>query len=55
VLVRAGFSGHGFKMAPAVERILAEMTLDGKARTSAQADVDLRFRIIRVNGMPRVF
>jgi len=29
----AGFSGHGFKMAPAVSKILSEMALDGKATT----------------------
>lgn len=29
----AGFSGHGFKMAPAVSKILSEMVLDGQATT----------------------
>ena len=29
----AGFSGHGFKMAPAVGRILTELVLDGRAAT----------------------
>jgi sarcosine oxidase/L-pipecolate oxidase len=53
VVVGAGFSGHGFKMAPAVGRILAEMTLDGEARTAAEAGVDLRhFRIDRFDGNP---
>jgi glycine/D-amino acid oxidase-like deaminating enzyme len=31
VVVGAGFSGHGFKVAPAVGRILAEMAMDGEA------------------------
>jgi len=29
----AGFSGHGFKMAPAVSKILSEMVIDGKSTT----------------------
>ncbi|GJM98377.1 hypothetical protein PR202_ga15385 [Eleusine coracana subsp. coracana] len=43
VVVGAGFSGHGFKMAPAVGRILAEMAMDGEARTAAEAGVELGF------------
>uniref|UniRef100_A0A0D9X263 FAD dependent oxidoreductase domain-containing protein n=1 Tax=Leersia perrieri TaxID=77586 RepID=A0A0D9X263_9ORYZ len=51
VVVGAGFSGHGFKMAPAVGRILAEMAMDGEARTAAEASVELRyFRIGRFEG-----
>uniref|UniRef100_J3NE00 FAD dependent oxidoreductase domain-containing protein n=2 Tax=Oryza brachyantha TaxID=4533 RepID=J3NE00_ORYBR len=51
VVVGAGFSGHGFKMAPAVGRILAEMALDGEARTAEEAGVELRhFRISRFMG-----
>ena len=42
VVVGAGFSGHGFKMGPAVGRILAEMAMDGEATTAAEAGVDLR-------------
>ncbi|CAD6224353.1 unnamed protein product [Miscanthus lutarioriparius] len=42
VVVGAGFSGHGFKMGPAVWRILTEMAMDGEARTAAEAGVDLR-------------
>ena len=30
IWVAAGFSGHGFMMAPAVGRILAEAVLDGR-------------------------
>ncbi|KAF8676746.1 hypothetical protein HU200_046861 [Digitaria exilis] len=48
VVVGAGFSGHGFKMGPAVGRILAEMAIDGNANTAAEADVELgHFRISR--------
>jgi sarcosine oxidase / L-pipecolate oxidase len=42
VVIGAGFSGHGFKMGPAVGSILAEMAMDGEARTAAEAGVDLR-------------
>ncbi|KAL6655302.1 hypothetical protein ACP70R_006128 [Stipagrostis hirtigluma subsp. patula] len=46
VVVGAGFSGHGFKMAPAVGRILAEMAMDGEARTAAEAGVELQHFMI---------
>ncbi|PAN30785.1 hypothetical protein PAHAL_5G387400 [Panicum hallii] len=53
VVVGAGFSGHGFKMGPAVGRILAEMAIDGKANTAAEAGVELgHFRINRFEGNP---
>ncbi|XP_066314277.1 probable sarcosine oxidase [Miscanthus floridulus] len=53
VVVGAGFSGHGFKMGPAVGMILAEMALDGEARTAAEAGVELgHFRINRFEGNP---
>lgn len=32
VVIGGGFSGHGFKMAPAVGRILAELAADGEAK-----------------------
>ena len=32
VAIAGGFSGHGFKMAPLVGRILADMALDGEAK-----------------------
>ncbi|RLM87780.1 putative sarcosine oxidase [Panicum miliaceum] len=51
----AGFSaGHGFKMGPAVGRILAEMAMDGEARTAVDAGVELEhFRISRFVGNPK--
>lgn len=54
VVVGAGFSGHGFKMGPAVGRILAEMAMDGEARTAAEAGVDIHpLRISRFVGNPK--
>lgn len=51
VVVGAGFSGHGFKMGPAVGMI--QMALDGEARIAAEAGVDLgHFRINRFEGNP---
>ncbi|CAO2203377.1 unnamed protein product [Urochloa humidicola] len=53
VVIGAGFSGHGFKMGPAVGKILAEMAMDGEARTAAEASVELgHFRINRFDGNP---
>ncbi|WVZ71372.1 hypothetical protein U9M48_019964 [Paspalum notatum var. saurae] len=53
VVVGAGFSGHGFKMGPAVGGILAEMAIYGEARTAAEAGVELgHFRINRFEGNP---
>lgn len=53
VVVGAGFSGHGFKMGPAVGTILAEMAIHGKARTAEEAGVELgHFRINRFDGNP---
>ncbi|TVU21153.1 hypothetical protein EJB05_30777, partial [Eragrostis curvula] len=53
VVVGAGFSGHGFKMGPAVGSILAEMAMYGEARTAAEAGIELgHFRINRFDGNP---
>ncbi|KAG0541102.1 hypothetical protein BDA96_03G467200 [Sorghum bicolor] len=53
VVVGVGFSGHGFKMGPAVGKILAEMAIDGDSPTAAEADLDLGFfRIGRFDGNP---
>ena len=46
VAIAGGFSGHGFKMAPLVGRILADMTLHGEAN-----GVDLHhFKLARFEG-----
>lgn len=48
-LVGGGFSGHGFKMAPVVGRILADLALSGEAK-----GVDLKhFRIQRFQENPK--
>ncbi|KAM3404887.1 hypothetical protein ACQJBY_007778 [Aegilops geniculata] len=53
VVLGAGFSGHGFKMGPAVGMILAELAIDGEARTAAEVGVELRhFKINRFKGNP---
>ncbi|XP_028113089.1 probable sarcosine oxidase [Camellia sinensis] len=50
VVVGGGFSGHGFKMAPAVGRILAEMALRGEAGEG----VDIKhFGLRRFLGNPK--
>ncbi|KAL9441320.1 hypothetical protein AB3S75_019909 [Citrus x aurantiifolia] len=49
VVVAGGFSGHGFKMAPVVGRILADLVLSGEAQ-----GVELRhFRIARFKENPK--
>ncbi|OEL27060.1 putative sarcosine oxidase [Dichanthelium oligosanthes] len=53
VVIGAGFSGHGFKMGPAVGSVLAEMAMYGEARTAAEAGVELdHFRINRFDSNP---
>ncbi|CAO2203376.1 unnamed protein product [Urochloa humidicola] len=53
VVVGAGFSGHGFKMGPAVGKILAEMAIDGRADTAAEAGLELSYyKISRFDGNP---
>ncbi|KAM0821870.1 hypothetical protein ACQ4PT_071889 [Festuca glaucescens] len=53
VVLGAGFSCHGFKMGPAVGTILAEMAIDGEARTAVEAGVELQhFKINRFEGNP---
>ncbi|KAA8525763.1 hypothetical protein F0562_007618 [Nyssa sinensis] len=49
VVVAGGFSGHGFKMAPVVGRILADLVLSGEAK-----GVELKhFRLARFDGNPK--
>ncbi|GMN54505.1 hypothetical protein TIFTF001_023636 [Ficus carica] len=49
VVVGGGFSGHGFKTAPAVGRVLADLALNGAAEG---VELD-KFRIRRFEGNPR--
>jgi len=54
VVVGAGFSGHGFKMAPAIGRILAEMAMDGETGMAVAAGLELgHFRIDRFVNSPK--
>lgn len=49
VVIAGGFSGHGFKMAPAVGRIAADLVLSGEAK-----DVDLsHFKLSRFGENPK--
>jgi sarcosine oxidase subunit beta len=41
LLVAAGFSGHGFQHAPIVGKLLAELVVDGAARTVAIDELGL--------------
>ena len=38
----AGFSGHGFKMAPAVSKVITEMVLDGEAKSFDVSPLDAK-------------
>jgi sarcosine oxidase subunit beta len=42
LLVAAGFSGHGFKIAPAVGRLVADLVIDGYSRDSRIPASDFR-------------
>jgi sarcosine oxidase, subunit beta len=42
LIVAAGFSGHGFKIAPAVGRLLADLVVDGRSSDPRIPDTDFR-------------
>jgi glycine/D-amino acid oxidase-like deaminating enzyme len=42
LFVAAGFSGHGFKISPAVGRLVADLVLDGKSADPDVPEADLR-------------
>lgn len=42
LLVAAGFSGHGFKIAPAVGRLVADLVIDGRSGDSRIPEDDFR-------------
>ena len=53
VVVAGGFSGHGFKMAPVVGRILVDLVVGGKA-AAVEMDEEIKwFKIGRFEGNPR--
>ncbi|MBY0285954.1 MAG: FAD-binding oxidoreductase [Mycobacteriaceae bacterium] len=42
LVVAAGFSGHGFKIAPAVGRLIADLVVDGRSSDPRIPDTDFR-------------
>lgn len=42
LIVAAGFSGHGFKLAPAVGRLIAELVIDGRSGDPRIPEADFR-------------
>ena len=42
LFVAAGFSGHGFKIAPAVGELMADLVIDGRSRRSDVPESDFR-------------
>ncbi|KAL4558795.1 hypothetical protein LXL04_036997 [Taraxacum kok-saghyz] len=53
VVVAGGFSGHGFKMAPLVGRILVDMATGGKAAAEQLDEVIKHFKLGRFKDNPR--
>lgn len=42
LLVAAGFSGHGFKISPAVGELVADLVVDGRSSDPAVPESDFR-------------
>jgi glycine/D-amino acid oxidase-like deaminating enzyme len=42
LVVAAGFSGHGFKIAPAVGRLVADLVVDGRSADPRIPESDFR-------------
>ena len=42
LFVAAGFSGHGFKIAPAVGRLVADLVIDGRSADPRIPEIDFR-------------
>ncbi|KAI3805974.1 hypothetical protein L1987_21862 [Smallanthus sonchifolius] len=53
VMVAGGFSGHGFKMAPVVGRILVDLASGGKAAAVQLNEEIKHFKLGRFEGNPR--
>ncbi|KAD6120153.1 hypothetical protein R6Q59_026173 [Mikania micrantha] len=53
VVVAGGFSGHGFKMAPVVGRILVDLAVGGTAAAAELEEEIKHFRLGRFEGNPR--
>lgn len=43
LVIAAGFSGHGFKIAPAVGRLVADLVVDGRSSDPRIPESDFRF------------
>ncbi len=43
LIIAAGFSGHGFKIAPAVGRLIADLVVDGRSADPRIPESDFRF------------
>ncbi|KAI3732411.1 hypothetical protein L1987_63616 [Smallanthus sonchifolius] len=53
VVIAGGFSGHGFKMAPVVGRMLVDLALGGKAAAALWEEELKHFKVRRFEGNPR--
>lgn len=54
VVIAGGFSGHGFKMAPVVGRMIVEMVVEGEAASATRIGVDMGlFGMRRFDGNPK--
>ncbi|KAI7751559.1 hypothetical protein M8C21_021443 [Ambrosia artemisiifolia] len=53
VVVAGGFSGHGFKMAPVVGRILVDLALGGQVAAALQEEQIKHFKLRRFEGNPK--
>ena len=43
LVIAAGFSGHGFKISPAVGRLAADLVIDGRSSDPRIPETDFRF------------
>ncbi|KAJ9543366.1 hypothetical protein OSB04_023073 [Centaurea solstitialis] len=53
VVVAGGFSGHGFKMAPLVGKILVDLAVGGKAAAGKYEEEIKHFKVGRFEGNPK--
>nr|XP_043636424.1 probable sarcosine oxidase [Erigeron canadensis] len=53
VVVAGGFSGHGFKMAPLIGKILADLAISGKAAAERRSEEIKHFKLGRFDDNPK--